>query len=128
MPDVVLAHARREPLCLDEDPPPDERALSLSRVGGDVVAPVKIHSVEPYFPAEVRRSMKPGGNSIVILEAVISKHGCVRSLRPLAQSPFPDLNGSAIFAVSQWKFSPGTLDGKPVDVVYNLTVNFKVGP
>ncbi len=125
MPDIVLVHAGREPLCLDEDPPSDEAALSLSRPGGQIVAPVKIHSVEPYFPENVRRDMKAGANSIVILEAVITKHGCVRSVRPVAQSPFPDLNGSAIFAISQWKFSPGMLNGKPVDVLYNLTINFK---
>jgi hypothetical protein len=28
-------------------------------------------------------------------------------------------------AVSSWKFTPGYLDGKPVDVIFNLTINFK---
>jgi hypothetical protein len=28
-------------------------------------------------------------------------------------------------ALSQWKFAPGTLDGKPVDVQFKLTINFK---
>ncbi|HEX3580506.1 MAG TPA: energy transducer TonB [Thermoanaerobaculia bacterium] len=128
MPDVVLAHARRDPLCLDEDPPSDESASPLSRVGGEITAPVKIHSVEPSFPENVRRNMSPGSNSILILETVITKHGCIRSIRPLAQSPFPELNGAAIFAVSQWKFSPALVKGKPVEVLYNLTVNFKLSP
>lgn len=126
MPDVVLAHAAKDSLCLDEDAPSNEAALSLSHPGGSITSPVKTHSVDPNFPENVRREMKPGANSLIILEAVITKHGCVRSIRPLAQSPFPELNGEAIFAMSQWKFSPGTLNGKPVDVIYNLTFNFKV--
>lgn len=128
MRDVVMAHAAGSPLCLDEDPPSNEAVMPLSRTGGDVVAPVKIHSVDPHFPIDARRNMKAGASSIVILEAVITKHGCVRSIRPLAQSPFPDLNGAAIYAMSQWRFSPGMLNGKPVEVLYNLTINFKTGP
>jgi len=128
MPDVVLAHAGGDALCLDEDPPSNDAVLPLSRTGGDIVAPVKIHSVDPVFPEQTRRNMGQGGSSIVILEAVITKHGCVRSIRPLAQSPFGELNGAAIFAMSQWKFSPGLLNGKPVDVIYNLTINFKLRP
>jgi len=26
--------------------------------------------------------------------------------------------------VKRWKFKPGTLNGEPVDVIFNLTVNF----
>jgi len=28
--------------------------------------------------------------------------------------------------VRRWKFKPGTLNGQPVDVLFNLTVNFKL--
>jgi len=28
--------------------------------------------------------------------------------------------------VQQWKFKPATLNGKPVAVYYNLTVNFQL--
>ena len=33
---------------------------------------------------------------------------------------------NAIEAVKQWKFKPGTLNGEPVEVIFNLTVNFKL--
>ena len=125
MPDVVLAHAPGDSLCLNEDPPSNEAVLPLSHTGGEIVAPVKIHSVDPNFPENVRRDMRAGASSIIILEAVITKHGCVRSVRPIRQTPYPELNGAAVYAMSQWKFSPGTLNGKPVDVIYNLTINFK---
>jgi TonB family protein len=128
MPDVILAHAARESPCLDEDPPSNDAVMPLSRTGGDVVAPVKIHSVEPNFPESARRGMRVDAMSLVILEAVITKHGCVRSIRPVAQSPYPELNSAAVFAMSQWRFSPGMMNGKPVDVIYNLTVRFKTSP
>jgi protein TonB len=34
------------------------------------------------------------------------------------------LDTAAAEAVKKWKFKPATLNGKPVDVYYNLTVNF----
>ncbi len=37
------------------------------------------------------------------------------------------LSEEAERAVRQWKFKPGTLNGQPVDVIFNLTVNFKLG-
>jgi hypothetical protein len=126
--DVIVVHAAGDTVCLDEDLPSNDVATSLTRYARDqrVTAPVKIRSVDPIFPPQALRSLA-GSGSIVVLEAVITKRGCVRSVRPVSQSPLPELNGAAIFAISQWKFSPGRLDGKPVDVLYNLTVNFKTG-
>ena len=34
------------------------------------------------------------------------------------------LDQAAAEAVKKWRFKPATLNGKPVDVYYNLTVNF----
>ena len=34
------------------------------------------------------------------------------------------LSEAAVSAVKQWKFKPATLRGKPVDVYFNLTINF----
>jgi protein TonB len=65
-------------------------------------------------------------SAAVILEAVISKTGCLRSLRLVEQSPFPELNRAATEAMAQWTFAPALLDGEPVDVIFNLTVNFRV--
>jgi outer membrane biosynthesis protein TonB len=40
----------------------------------------------------------------------------------------PILDDAGLTAVRQWTFEPGTLDGQPVDVIYNLVVNFSVAP
>jgi protein TonB len=34
------------------------------------------------------------------------------------------LDQAAAEAIKSWKFKPATLNGKPVAVYYNLTVNF----
>ena len=34
------------------------------------------------------------------------------------------LSEAAEEAVKEWKFKPATLNGEPVDVIFNLTVNF----
>jgi TonB family protein len=36
------------------------------------------------------------------------------------------LDQSALEAVKKWKFRPGTLGGRPVKVIFNLTVNFRL--
>jgi TonB family protein len=120
---VLLVGSARTPMCLDEALP-ELAATSTFRVGGGIQAPKVIKRVEPQFPASARLQMGSGYNVIVIVECVISKDGCVRSLRVLSQSPYPELNGAALVALSQWKFRPGYLDGKPVDVIFNMTTNF----
>jgi Gram-negative bacterial TonB protein C-terminal len=123
--DLVLVHAKRSPICLDE-PTPESTMTGVERPGGNVEAPKVLKRVEPLFPESTRKTMGRDRNVLIILEAVITREGCVRSLRPLAQSPFPELNGAALMALSQWTFAPGTLNGQPVDVVFNLTINFSM--
>jgi len=92
------------------------------RVGGDVRAPVLMEKVEPVYTPEARERRISG---IMILEAVIGRDGLVKNVSILKPLPF-GLNQAAVDAVKQWKFKPGTLEGKPVDVIYTLTVNFNL--
>jgi TonB family protein len=99
--------------------PPFTTAL---RVGGDVKAPVLVSKVEPIYSEEARRARISG---IVILEAMVDKSGNVTDINILKPLPF-GLDQAAIDAVKQWKFKPATKNGEPVDVAFNLTVNFKL--
>ena len=92
------------------------------RVGGDVKAPVVISRVEPAYPEEARVNRISG---IVIVEALIDRNGDVRNVQVLKPLPY-GLDQAAVDAVKQWKFRPGTLAGEPVDVLFNLTINFKL--
>ena len=92
------------------------------RVGGDVKAPVVVQRIEPAYPEEARKARISG---IVILEVIIDHTGAVKDVTVLKPLPF-GLSEAAVDAVKQWTFAPGTLDGKPVDVLFNLTMNFKL--
>jgi TonB family protein len=108
--------------CFDEGAP-EGGTGELRRIGGSVKAPQIVKRVDPFFPESARRAIK--GSRSVVAEAIITKTGCVRDLRLLSQSPFPELNAAALQALAKWKFKPGTLDGQPVDVIFTVTVNFR---
>jgi protein TonB len=123
---IILVHGRKQAPCLDEDPLAASTTSAVHHVGGDITAPIVKHRVEPQFPESARRAMGSGTNVFVIVRCVITREGCVRAVNLIAQSPFPALNGAALQAISQWTFEPGRLHGEPVDVEFNLTVNYTV--
>lgn len=92
------------------------------RVGGDVKAPVVIQRTEPGYTEEARKARVSG---IVIAELVIDRTGTVKDVRILKPLPF-GLSESATDAIRKWTFRPGTLNGRPVDVIFNVTVNFNL--
>ncbi len=58
----------------------------------------------------------------VLLQAVIGKDGTIQNLK--AVSGHPMLIPSALDAVRQWKYKPYFLNGEPVEVDTQVTVNF----
>jgi TonB family protein len=84
--------------------------------------PVPSKRVEPRYPGGARAS---GASGIVILESVIDKNGIVRNVELKRANPAVTLSFAAMEALRRWTFQPATIDGKPVDVRFNLTINFK---
>jgi protein TonB len=103
-----------------KEAPPEPKSEGPLRVGGDVKAPLVIHRVEPAYTDLARKAKITG---VVIVEAVIDRDGNVDKVRVLKNLSM-GLGEAAEGAVRQWKFKPGTLNGEPVDVIFNLTVNF----
>lgn len=93
------------------------------RVGGDVKAPVVEYRVNPIATPEAKAAHVSG---IVILEIIVDTTGKVTDAKILKPLPF-GLDQAALDAVRQWRFRPGTLNGMPVAVIYNITMNFKDG-
>ncbi|NNE58322.1 MAG: energy transducer TonB [Hellea sp.] len=89
-------------------------------VGGDVAAPKAISKPKPSYTEIARKARVQG---VVIVQAIIDKNGNVTSVKVLKGLPM-GLDENAVNTVKQWKFEPATLNGKPVEVYYNLTVNF----
>jgi len=105
---------------IPKGPPPPPAPTGPIRVGGDVRAPVKTSGHDPDYTAAARNAKIEG---VVIIEAIIDKNGNVRSTKVLKDLPM-GLATNAESAVKAWRFRPATLNGRPVEVYYNLTVNF----
>lgn len=85
-------------------------------VGGDVQPPVPIVRIEPKLP---QRFTRPG---LLMLAAIVDRTGAVRDVRVVRDGTIPKVGGLYADAIRQWRFKPGTLYGRPVDVEYNLSV------
>jgi periplasmic protein TonB len=106
---------------IPEGPPPAEPEGPIM-VGGDVQAPVKTFAPPPQYTEIARKARIQG---VVIVQAIIDKEGNVTNVKVLKGLPM-GLDQSAVEAIKKWKFDPATLNGKPVAVYYNLTVNFQL--
>jgi len=80
-----------------------------------------VYDVAPKYPPEAGRGRIEG---TVVLMAVIGKDGTVRDVR--VESGLPLLAEAAIEAVKQWRYRPYLLNGDPVEVDSQITINFNL--
>jgi TonB family protein len=109
--------------CGGEPEPRDIQRLAGDRAARPIKEPRKVKHANPEYPSLARSQRRQG---VVILEAVVSDSGCIRSLAVL-NSASPDLDMAALRAVSQWRYTPTLLDGEPVTIVMTVTVSFRLG-
>jgi protein TonB len=89
------------------------------RIASRVAEANLIHDVPPAYPPEAGRARIEG---TVVLLAVIGKDGTVEDVR--VEKGLPMLAQAAIEAVKQWRYRPYLLNGEPVEVDSQITVNF----
>jgi TonB family protein len=106
----------------DAPPPPEPEGPIRFVVGGNITEPEKISGPNPIYPEAARRARIQG---VVVLECTIGKEGSVTSVKTLRGLPL-GLTEAAEDAVRKWRFKPSTLNGKPVEVLYILTVRFNL--
>jgi TonB family protein len=108
---------------IDADPITTATGGDVHRIGGGVLTPPhKIRDVRPLYPPSMQRA---GIQGTVIIEATISKLGCVTAGQVLRSVELP-LDLAAMKAVSGWRFEPTVLDGNPVPVIMTVTVTFRL--
>ena len=89
------------------------------RVSQGVTQGLLIRKIQPTYPPLARQARIQGS---VLLQAEISKDGTIQNLRLISGHPM--LAPAAIEAVKQWKYKPYILNGEPVEVETQITVNF----
>jgi protein TonB len=94
----------------------------MASADGDAVPMVR---VPPQYP---ERALQRGIEGRVLIEFTISKSGSVKDAKVIAAEPNNIFNKAALKAVSQWKYNPKILDGKPVEQKgIRIAIPFRLG-
>jgi protein TonB len=104
-----------------EVPTPPPPVAAVRQRPAPLVLPQRIRRVAPEYPPFARVNRIEG---TVIIAATIDTEGNVTY--PRVVKSFRLLDQSALDAVQQWQFKPGTRDGQPVPVDVMLTVEFSL--
>ena len=95
-------------------------SLATLRISQGVSQGLLIKRVQPKYPQAALAVHTQGA---VQIEATINKEGNVINLKVLSGDPV--LAHAAVEAVRQWRYKPYYLDGDPVEIQTQITVNFK---
>src|ERR1700676_311954 len=95
-------------------------SLATVRISQGVSQGLLIKRVQPKYPPAALAVRAQGA---VQIEATINKEGNVTNLKVLSGDPV--LARAALEAVRQWRYKPYCLDGDPVEIQTQITVNFK---
>jgi TonB family protein len=89
------------------------------RVSQGVAQGMAISKVPPIYPADAKAARIQGS---VIIGVIIGKDGSIQSEHLVSGHPL--LAPAALDAVKRWKYRPYILNGNPVEVDTQITVNF----
>lgn len=92
------------------------------RPGSGIEAPRLLREIRADYTEDARQRGIAGD---VVLEIVVRRDGSVGDIRILQGRP-AGLNDRAVQAVRQWRFAPARRLGVPVDVIVEVSVEFKL--
>jgi TonB family protein len=93
------------------------------RVGGAVTSPRLLVQMPPKYTNEALLRKVQG---TVELELIVTKNGRPADIRIRRSLDPGGLDERAVAAVSDWRFEPGKLAGKPVDVLVTVFLDFRI--
>lgn len=94
------------------------------RAGPGVTLPKVTEEVRPHYTSDAMHEQvtgRVGVECIVDLDGVPSH---IRVVKPL----HPSLDNEAVKALEQWRFTPGTKDGKPARIQITVEMTFSMSP
>ena len=102
--------------------PSSDQYPGVYRVGGDVAPPKATYAPDPQYSEKARQA---GYEGTVVLWLVVDANGLPQEIK-VQHSLGMGLDEEAIKAVRQWRFQPALKDGKPIPVMVNVQVNFRL--
>jgi TonB family protein len=99
----------------------EEFARGAVKAVGEIEPPKAIKIVDPVYPEAARQERVEG---VVILSVKTDESGQV--IDAMVLRSIPPLDAAAIAAVKQWVYEPTVIDGKPVKMVFTVTVRFQL--
>jgi TonB family protein len=112
-------------------PPPARKKLKKElaefekgalKAKGDIKPPKLIKKVDPIYPEEAR---KEGISGEVLLSVRSNEQGNIVGVK-IVKSPHELLSKASIEAVKQWKYEPMLIKGKPMPIIFTVTMTFKL--
>jgi periplasmic protein TonB len=101
-----------------QTPAPVLQTLNVSQ---GVSQGLLVKKAQPVYPASALRMHVEG---TVELLATVSKSGDISAVKILSGDP--SLARAAVEAVKQWKYKPYLLNGEPIEIQTQVTMNFKL--
>jgi periplasmic protein TonB len=93
------------------------------RPGGSVTTPRVITEVKPTYTNDALTQKIQG---TVVIELVVQASGVPSDIRVVRSLDPGGLDQQAIIAAGQWRFEPGRLAGRPVNVQVTLMLDFRI--
>ena len=103
------------PSVVSPAPTPQAPSVRTSAVG--------VHCPKPEYPSGSLRLEEEGK---VALSYLVKIDGSVTDVTVVKSSGYKRLDTAAVQQVSQWRFKPSTLDGKPVEQTLTRSFNFSI--
>ena len=109
-----------DPAVKSDNGKPDDADEKVYEPGGDVKSPKLVHYVEPAFSPSSKEAFVEG---TVKISTVVTRDGDATKLK-VTSGLNSEEDKTAVEAVKQWKFQPGTKAGQPVNVHVTVEVTF----
>ncbi len=109
----------------DAAPPPAAQATpapadTVYDVGDLAVRPIAVSRTAPTYPFALRRH---GVQGEAVIEFIVTTKGNVVDAHVLRATE-PEFGGAALAAVERWRFRPGKVEGRPVNVRMQVPIVF----
>src|SRR5437773_1520819 len=85
-----------------------------------------MESVEQEYPQYPAEAQKRRLEDTVIVRYIIGTNGRVKDVQIIDHAKEKMFDDAAVEAISRWRFRPLVRDGKAVEVVHELAVNFEL--